>query len=112
MSEKYGRRNVTKMIAQVQTLRAAIQAEGTEAIQDAWGAVEEHIDYAYRVGPLQDEDPTPVAAAMAVPEVVMHMAELREVVQNISGEDSLDRELTRAALVRIDAALAAMKGTP
>lgn len=38
--------------------------------------------------------------------LVADMRELREVVQNISGEDSLDRELIRAALTRIDAALA------
>ena len=46
--QKYGRRNVAKMIRQIDTLRQAIRAEGTPAIQDAWDAVEEHIDYAYR----------------------------------------------------------------
>lgn len=45
---KYGRRNVPKMIAQIDALRHAIRAEGTPAIQAAWDAVEEHIDYAYR----------------------------------------------------------------
>lgn len=45
---KYGTRNVPKMIRQVEVLRQAIAAEGTPAIQDAWDAVEEHIDYAYR----------------------------------------------------------------
>lgn len=47
MTEKYGNRNVPKMLAQINILRAAIRAEGTEAIQTAWDAVEEHIDYAY-----------------------------------------------------------------
>lgn len=45
---KYGNRNVPKMIRQIDALRKAIRAEGTPAIQDAWDAVEEHIDYAYR----------------------------------------------------------------
>lgn len=45
---KYGRRNVPKMIAQIDALRQAIRAEGTPAVQAAWDAVEEHIDYAYR----------------------------------------------------------------
>jgi hypothetical protein len=47
---KYGRRNVAGMIRQVNDLRQAIRAEGTPAIQSAWDAVEEHIDYAYRAG--------------------------------------------------------------
>lgn len=46
--EKYGNRNVSKMLRQINTLCAAIRAEGTPAIQSAWDAVEEHIDYAYR----------------------------------------------------------------
>lgn len=46
--KRYGRRNVPKMIAQIEALRRAIRAEGTPAIQDAWDKVEEHIDYAYR----------------------------------------------------------------
>lgn len=45
---KYGRRNVAKMIREVEALRQAIRAEGTPAVQAAWDAVEEHIDYAYR----------------------------------------------------------------
>lgn len=45
---KYGRRNVPKMIGQVDKLHHLIAAEGSHAIQDAWGDVEEHIDYAYR----------------------------------------------------------------
>lgn len=64
MTEKYGNRNVPKMIRQVEQLRAAIRAEGTPAIQEAWDLVEEHIDYAYRA----DIPPT-LAEALAVPEV-------------------------------------------
>lgn len=45
---RYGRRKVTRMYAEIDALRKAIRAEGTPAIQDAWDAVEEHIDYAYR----------------------------------------------------------------
>jgi hypothetical protein len=48
MTVKYGNRNVPKMIREIDTLRAAIRAEGTPAIQDAWDKVEQHIDYAYR----------------------------------------------------------------
>jgi hypothetical protein len=47
MTAKYGNRNVPKMIREIDTLRAAIRAEGTPAIQDAWDRVEQHIDYAY-----------------------------------------------------------------
>jgi hypothetical protein len=47
MTAKYGNRNVPKMIREIDTLRAAIRAEGTPAIQDAWDTVEQHIDYAY-----------------------------------------------------------------
>ena len=46
-AQKYGRRNVPKMHAQVNILRSAIRAEGTPMIQQAWDAVEEHIDFAY-----------------------------------------------------------------
>lgn len=48
MSEKYGNRNVAKMIRQMEELRSAIRSEGTPAIQAAWDLVEEHIDYSYR----------------------------------------------------------------
>lgn len=51
MAEKYGRRNVSKMLAQINNLRRLIRAEGSPAIQGAWDEVEEHIDYAYRTGP-------------------------------------------------------------
>ena len=47
-SQKYGKRNVSKMIAQIDALRKAIRSEGTPNIQDAWDAVEEHIDFAYQ----------------------------------------------------------------
>lgn len=45
---RYGRRKVTKMYADINRLRAAIRAEGTEAIQNAWDEVEEHIDFVYQ----------------------------------------------------------------
>lgn len=48
ITSKYGRRNVAKMYAQINLLRNLIRAEGTEEIQRAWDAVEEHIDYVYR----------------------------------------------------------------
>lgn len=48
MSSKYGRRNIPKMIRDIQVLRAAIRQFGVQEIQDAWDSVEEHIDYAYR----------------------------------------------------------------
>ncbi|WP_288951565.1 hypothetical protein [uncultured Paracoccus sp.] len=47
MTERYGRRKVTKMYAQINELRKAIRAEGSPAIQDAWDKVEEHIDFVY-----------------------------------------------------------------
>ena len=46
--QKYGNRNVPKMIRQIDTLRQLIRREGTPDIQAAWDAVEEHIDFAYR----------------------------------------------------------------
>ena len=46
--EKYGRRNVAKMIAEIDALRKAIRAFGTPEIQTAWDQVEEHIDYGYQ----------------------------------------------------------------
>lgn len=45
--DRYGRRNVVAMYAEINALRRAIRAEGTESIQAAWDAVEEHIDFAY-----------------------------------------------------------------
>ncbi len=48
MTTKYGNRNIVKMYAEIQVLRTAIRAEGTEAIQNAWDQVEEHIDYVYQ----------------------------------------------------------------
>ncbi len=44
---RYGRRKVAGMIAQIEALRQAIRAEGPPSVQDAWDAVEEHIDAAY-----------------------------------------------------------------
>jgi hypothetical protein len=58
--DRYGQRKVPRMYAEINTLRAAIRAEGTPAIQEAWDAVEEHIDFAY------SRDP---AAALGLPEV-------------------------------------------
>ena len=52
---KYGRRNVPKMYDQINALRAAIRAEGSPAIQAAWDAVEEHIDFAYAAPKREDE---------------------------------------------------------
>ena len=52
----YGNRNVPKMYAQINALRSAIRAEGTPAIQKAWDAVEEHIDFAYRPVIKEDKD--------------------------------------------------------
>ena len=45
--DRYGRRCVVAMYAEINTLRTAIRAEGSEAVQAAWDAVEEHIDFAY-----------------------------------------------------------------
>lgn len=46
-ARRYGNRKVSKMYAQINELRAAIRAEGTDRIQEAWDKVEEHIDFAY-----------------------------------------------------------------
>jgi len=46
--QKYGRRNIPKMYAQINILRSAIKEEGTPTIQAAWDKVEEHIDFVYR----------------------------------------------------------------
>lgn len=46
--EKYGNRNVAKMIREVETFRQLVRSEGTPAVQEAWDKIEEHIDYAYR----------------------------------------------------------------
>jgi hypothetical protein len=48
MTLKYGKRNVPKMIQEIEALRKAIRSEGSPNIQDAWDKVEQHIDYAYR----------------------------------------------------------------
>jgi hypothetical protein len=47
MEERFGARRVSKMYEQINALRRAIRSEGTPAIQDAWEAVEEHIDFVY-----------------------------------------------------------------
>lgn len=51
--DRYGRRCVVAMYAEINALRRAIRAEGTEDIQAAWDAMEEHIDFAY--GGAKDE---------------------------------------------------------
>jgi len=56
MAEKYGRRNVPKMYAEINVLRAAIRLEGSAAIQAAWDAVEEHIDFAYAAPPAKPQE--------------------------------------------------------
>ena len=53
---RYGKRNVAKMIRQVDALRQLIRTEGTPDIQTAWDAVEEHIDFAYRALPAVQPD--------------------------------------------------------
>ena len=50
--ERFGKRRVDRMYADMNKLRAAIRAEGTDAIQDAWDRVEECIDFAYRGCPV------------------------------------------------------------
>ncbi|MFC3628270.1 hypothetical protein ACFOM8_02290 [Paracoccus angustae] len=46
--ERFGKRRVPKMYAQINELRQAIAAEATPRIQAAWDKVEEHIDYVYQ----------------------------------------------------------------
>lgn len=46
--DRYGKRKVSKMYAEINVLRAAIRAEGTPTILEAWDAVEEHIDFIYQ----------------------------------------------------------------
>ena len=53
MSEKYGSRNVTKMIREWRQLADIIRLEGTPNIQDALDKVESHIDYAYMMASTQ-----------------------------------------------------------
>lgn len=47
MSDRYGKRLIVTLYAQINDLRRAIRAEGTPRIQDAWDKVEEHIDRVY-----------------------------------------------------------------
>jgi len=46
---RFGKRRVTKMYAQINDLRQAIQRGDMDAIQAAWDVVEEHIDFAYQM---------------------------------------------------------------
>lgn len=43
----YGQRDTAGMYRQIEALRQAIWAEGSPAIQAAWDAVEEFIDFSY-----------------------------------------------------------------
>lgn len=56
MTQKYGGRNVPKMIRQWDELRKAIRAEGTPLIQGLLDQVEQHIDYAYRFIPPSEKE--------------------------------------------------------
>lgn len=67
--ERYGNRNVPKMIREWDAHRQVCRAEGTPAIQATLDAVEEHIDYAYRAdlsAPAPDAMEALVNAAAAV----------------------------------------------
>ena len=48
---KYGRRNVPKMLAEWNALRAACRGHGTPDIQDALDQCEEWIDFAFASQP-------------------------------------------------------------
>lgn len=74
MTAKYGKRNVAKMIRQINALRLAIRSEGTEAIQSAWDDVEEHIDYAYRVVP-EGWQPIETAPKVNMETILLHSPE-------------------------------------
>ena len=89
--DRYGQRKVPRMYAEINTLRAAIRAEGTPAIQEAWDAVEEHIDFAY------SRDP---AAALELPEVKALVEAAKEVDATVN--------VNNAARRRLSAALAAL----
>jgi hypothetical protein len=54
---RYGNRKVPKMYAEFNTLRAAIRAEGTPAIQAALDDCEEWIDFAF--GKADETKPPP-----------------------------------------------------
>ena len=64
-------------------------------------------DYAARILAAIETTPDPRDAVIA--RLVEAMLELRLVVENINGEDYLDRELKRLSLIRIDDILAAAK---
>jgi len=56
MSERYGNRKVSKMIAEWRHLVEVARAEGTPNIQDALDKVESHIDYAYMMASTQGNE--------------------------------------------------------
>lgn len=45
--ERYGRRKISKMLAEWDALRHAVAAEGTPRVQAAFDACEEWIDFAF-----------------------------------------------------------------
>lgn len=48
MDRHYGKYPVTKIIKNVDLLRKAIRAEGTQRVQDAWDEIEPVIDFFLR----------------------------------------------------------------
>lgn len=48
MTERYGRRLVSKMWEKVNEHRHAVAADGSSAVQASWDAIEEFIDYAFQ----------------------------------------------------------------
>lgn len=56
MDDLYGKRRVPRMLNKVNNLRLQIAKEGSPAIQDAWGEVEEFIDYFYQEVGRQDNE--------------------------------------------------------
>ena len=53
--DRYGNRKIVKMYNEMNRLRAAIQREGTPAIQAAWDDCEEWIDFAFQQPAPQQE---------------------------------------------------------
>jgi hypothetical protein len=109
--EKYGRRNVPKMIREWDELRSAIRAQGTPLIQDALDKVEQHIDYAYRkIGnaPRVNEAAETLITAMQDGNVWRHAVNAAMPILNADLDQSAWNTVTgvRAA---INAALVAIK---
>ena len=96
---KYGKRNVPKMIRQVEVVRQLIAAEGTPSIQEAWGAVEEHIDFAYRA------DATQAAALKARAEAAEARVRELELAAYLVVNTPFDTQDGHDAMVTLMAAL-------